>query len=104
MAVIIGAVAAGADLAAAMVAVVALRKGCEKKSSKDIRSTGLRRNKPRRMETHSRDRCAATLEGILASLLSMFFNSCMGFMPENGGRPTSSSYRIVPTLHRSAAG
>jgi hypothetical protein len=43
-----------------------------------------------------------TLDGILASLRSMFLSSCIGFMPVNGGRPTSSSYRMVPTLHRSA--
>jgi len=54
------------------------------------------------MEMQSRERFAATLDGIFASLRSMFLRSCMGFMPVKGGRPTRISYRMVPTLHRSA--
>ena len=79
-----------------------VRNGWSKNSSKLMRSTGFRLSKPRRMETHSRLSPFATLEGIFASERSMFRSSCMGFMPVNGGRPTRSSYKIVPTDHRSA--
>ena len=79
-----------------------VRNGWSKNSSKPMRSTGFRLSKPLSMETHSRLSAFATLEGIFASERSMFRSSCMGFTPVNGGRPTRSSYRIVPTDHRSA--
>mmetsp|Transcript_13006 Transcript_13006/g.27492 ORF Transcript_13006/g.27492 Transcript_13006/m.27492 type:complete len:211 (-) Transcript_13006:928-1560(-) len=77
-------------------------KGWLKNSSKEMRSTGLRRRRCLMRLLQSEERLTATPSGRRASVRSMFRSSITWFAPPKGGRPVTSSNRIVPTLQRSA--
>jgi hypothetical protein len=75
-----------------------VRKGCEKKSSKQTRIIGSRCRSTPSSARHGGE----TEEGSLGARDSMFLRSWTWLAPVYGGRAVSSSNMIAPTDHRSA--
>lgn len=76
---------------AAVLVVLPLKKGWAKNSSKEMRSTGLRRKSWWISCWQAGDNEDARASGILGSLRSMFCKSCRWLAPLKGGLPISSS-------------
>eukprot|EP00976_Prorocentrum_cordatum_P081369 1184378-Prorocentrum_minimum.AAC.2 len=67
-----------------------------------MRSTGLRRRRCLMRDLQSEESVTAIPSGRRASVRSMLRRSITWLAPPKGGRPVTSSKRMVPTLQRSA--
>jgi hypothetical protein len=78
------------------------RKGCVKNSGKDIRATGSRVSSAVSSATQRPLSPAAKLAGSVGGAASIDRSRATWFAPPYGGKPTSISHKMAPTLHRSA--